>query len=126
MFEDYRHIINDLRHFVLFPKRYRQAPADCPPRCYPKEDPEGYRAWADYWRQVRIARYGMEHRVKESDYHWYVVTFKDGRKELAYLKYRTLFYKYADSKGAVCRGVLFTRPLRAVWVAHVKDISLAF
>lgn len=102
-------ILDDLRHVKLYRKQY--------------PTPQG--KGEDYWRDV-MHRYGnFEKKVQCGYYHWYVIEFKDGRKELAYLRVlqNGLF---SGMRSAVYRGLLFPHIITHVQFDAMKDISLAF
>ena len=103
------HTIKDLRYVKLYRKQY---PAE-------KGKSE------DYWRNV-VRRYGNAVKeIKCGYYHWYVIEFKDGRKELAYLRVlqNGLF---SGMRAAIYRGLLFPHIITHVQFDAMKDISLAF
>lgn len=114
-----RKIWQDLRYLTLFPKRYKGSPPDCP------ADRD---EWRKYWGRVsrKLARFTKE--VQSSDQHWRVITYKDGRKELAYIKVRTTFYVgMVNKRGQLCRGLsVFHRAVTPHQFAFIKSIRLAF
>lgn len=99
--------LQDIRHFKLFPKRYKTTQG---------KD-------ADYWRKVSREYGNFKKRVDGTGYHWYVITFKDGRKELAYFKIWRMVIPHG---GRLCRGIIFPRYWGTHQYEHVKDIRLAF
>ena len=99
--------IKDLRYLKLFHKRYKTTKGQS----------------EDYWRGVSKEYYNFKKRVDNSGYHWYVVTFKDGRKELAYFKVRRLVIPHG---GRLCRGFLLPRLWHVRDYEHTKHIRLAF
>ena len=113
LFEDiYYQIVNtihDLRYVKLYRKQY--------PVPQGKDD--------DYWRGV-MRRYGnFEKQLKGRYYRWHVIEFKDGRKELAYLRVlqNGLFSGMAS---AIYRGVLFPHRVTFPQFDAMKDIRVAF
>ena len=102
------HIFADLRYFTLFPRKY--------------DVPEGM--GEQYWRSVRRAYGNMEKRIQCCSYHWYVIEFKDGHKELAYL--RVLQNGILSGLApAIYRGFI-PRRISAKQFPNIKDIRLAF
>lgn len=103
------HTIEDMRYIKLYRKQY--------PVPQGKSD--------DYWRDV-VRRYGnVEKKIKCGFYHWYVIEFKDGRKELAYLRVlqNGLF---SGMRSAIYRGILFPHKVSHAQFDAMKDISVAF
>ena len=98
--------LRDLRHFRLFPKRYKTSKG---------------RSRA-YWSKVSRAYGNFTKRVASSDYHWYVITYKDGREELAYFR---MWYIVIPHKGRLCRGII-PHYWSVMQFEHTKDIRLAF
>lgn len=98
---------NDLRCAKLFPKWYKTSKGQS----------------ADYWHGVSRAYGNFKKRVDSSGYHWYIITFKDGRKELAFFK---VWYQVIPHGGRLCRGLLFPRYWSVTQYEHTKDIRLAF
>ena len=96
----------DLKYFKLFPKRYKTT----------------HYGDKDYWHKVSRDYGNFKKRVDYSYYHWYVITFKDGRKELAYFKVWRVVIPHG---GRLCRG-LIPRYFGITDYEHVKDIRLAF
>lgn len=92
----------DLRYLTLFPKDYGV--------------PQGKSA--EYWRKVSRDYGNRYKRVCACDYKWYVITFKDGRRELAYIT--------PNQKYHVLRRGIIPRRWRLTQFAHVKDMRLAF
>lgn len=78
---------------------------------------------ADYWHKVSRNYYNFEKRVDTCGWHWYVITFKDGRKELAYLKVHRAIIPHG---GRLCRGLIFPRYWGVDQYEHTKEITLAF
>lgn len=101
----------DLRYFRLFPKRYHTTQI------------EDYKTRCEYWSKVSRAYYNFKKRVDCSDYHWYVITYKDGHKELAYFKVWRIVIPHG---GTLRRGFLLPRYWTTINHEHVKDIRLAF
>ena len=96
----------DVRYLKLFPKRYKTTQGK------PSE----------YWLEVSRNYHNFHKRVDCSGYHWYVITFKDGRKELAYFKVWRVVFPHG---GRLCRG-LIPRYWDIRQYEHTKDIRLAF
>ena len=78
---------------------------------------------ADYWHKVAHNYYNLKKRVGCSSDHWYVITYKDGRKELAYLKVR---YSLRPHGGRLCRGVILPSYWGVTDFEHARNIELAF
>lgn len=100
----------DLKHIKLFRKRYKTTHID------------DYDARCAYWSKVSREYYNFTKRVDCSYYHWYVITYKDGRTELAYFKVWRIVIPHG---GRLCRG-LIPRYWGVTDYEHVKDIRLAF
>ena len=75
-----------------------------------------------YWGFVQRSYWNFKKRVDYSGYHWYVITFKDGRKELAYFR---VCKWVLPRQGRLCRG-LIPRHWAITQYERVKDIRLAF
>ena len=106
---DYNHIIGDLRHVTLFPRRY--------------DAPRGRSA--DWWRGV-MRRYAREEKRIESNGHgWYVIEYDDGHLETARLRVLQggLF---SGITPAIYRGAVIPRMMDFGTYAHIKDLRLAF
>ena len=108
--ERIKYIWNDLRCVTIFPKKYRR---------------EGTTQTEAYWRGV-IGRYNnMQKLLNSSDYHWRIIEYDDGHKELAYLRVLQgglLSGLYP----AIYRGVIIPRRVRYDTFSHVRRIRLAF
>lgn len=103
--------MQDICYFKLFPKRYKTTQiAD-------------RKAREVYWRKVGRAYGNFKKSVDCTDYHWYVITFKDGRKELAYFRIWRIVIPHG---GRLCRGIIFPRYWSPMQYEHVKEIRLAF
>ena len=103
------HTIEDLRYVKLYRKQY------------PVPQGKG----EEYWRDV-MRRYGNRMKeIRDGYYHWYVIEFKDGRKELAYLRvlHNGLFSGMCP---AIYRGLLFPHLVRHAQFDAMKEIRLAF
>ena len=100
----------DIRYFRLFHKRYKTTQiADYKERC-------------EYWDKVSSDYERFKEWVDDSEFHWYVITYKDGRKELAYFR---VWHLVIPQGGRLCRGLI----PRHFWITHyehIKDIRLAF
>ena len=101
----------DLRYLTLFPKRYGS--------------PQGLSA--DEWKVIIKEFSNLHKRMRSTGYRWYVITFKDGRKELSYLKVRTGGIYSSDyfRGGVLCRGII-PRRWHVTQYAHVESIRVAF
>lgn len=99
--------LQDIRHLKLFPKRYKTTKG----------------LSADEWREVWHRYNNFKKIVDCSDYHWYVITYKDGRKELAYLKVWRLVEPHG---GRLCRGMILPMLFSPTQYEHVEDIRIAF
>lgn len=113
LFEDiYYQLMNifaDLRHVKLYRKRY--------PVPQGKGD--------DYWRDV-MRRYGnLEKELRGRFFRWHVIEYKDGRKELAYLRVlqNGVFSGLAP---AIYRGILIPHRVTFPQFDAMKEIRLAF
>lgn len=103
------HTIEDMRYIKLYRKQY------------PVPQGKG----EDYWRDV-MRRYGnTEKRVKCSYYHWHVIEFKDGRKELAYLRVLQNGI-FSGMASAIYRGILIPHRITYPQFDAIKEIRLAF
>ena len=101
--------IDDLRYVKLYRKQYPV--------------PQGMSD--DYWRDV-MRRYGnFEKEIKGGYYRWYVIEFKDGRKELAYLRVLQNGI-FSGMRPAIYRGLLFPHRVTHAQFDAMKDISVAF
>ena len=105
--DELKYILQDLRHFKLFPKRYKTTTGKS----------------AGYWSHVHRAYGNFKKRVGNSGWHWYVVTYKDGRKELAYFRVWRFVLPHG---GRLCRGLIFPRYWSVRKYEHTKKIELAF
>ena len=105
--QEFKNVLADLRHFTLFPRKYSS----------PKMG-------ADYWREI-LRRYGnTEKRIESSDFRWYVIEYKDGHKELAYLRVLQNGF-FSGLAPAIYRG-LFPRRIDYVTFSNIDRIRLAF
>lgn len=96
----------DIRHLKI-PKRYKTTQGKP----------------AEYWSAIARDYYNFKKQVDNSGYHWYVITYKDGRTELAYFKVRRLVFPHG---GTLCRGLLIHRFWDIRKYEHTKSIRLAF
>ena len=103
----------DIRYLTLFPKR---CPAVSPPKDRNELIKAAFRSVGNLWR--------IKNRVDRSAYHWYIVTFKDGHKELTYLKSRYAWWGFKG--GVLYRGLIFPRRATYRWSDNVDSIRLAF
>ena len=102
-------ILGDLRHFTLFPGRHEKS----------------YGRGEDYWRS-EIRRYGnAEKRILCSDYRWYVIEFKDGKRELAYLRILQGGF-FSGLTPAIYRGVFIPRRIDYGTFSNIERIRFAF
>lgn len=105
-----RYFWSELRCIKLFPRRYGT---------------EGKPQTEAYWRGV-IGRYNnMMKLLNSSDYHWRIIEYDDGNKELAYLRVLQgglLSGLYP----AIYRGLIIPRRVRYDTFSHVRRIRLAF
>jgi len=109
MKNELRNIFSDLRYFTLRPRRIRIAP----------------RLGEDGWRE-ELRRYGnAEKRILSSDFRWYVLEFKDGKKELAYLRVLQGGLLSGLSP-AIYRGCIIPRRIDYVTFSGIGRIRLAF
>lgn len=107
--QEFKNFLSDLRYLTLFPRRYRTS---------------GRRP-ADYWHEVVRDYKNAEKLLDSSDFRWRVLEFKDGHKELAYLRVRQggFLSGYAS---AIYRGVVFPRRIDYPTFANIDRIRLAF
>lgn len=96
----------DLKYIRLFRKRYKTT----------------HYGDADYWHKVALDYNRFKKRVDNTDYRWYVVTYKDGRKELMYFKVWRIVIPHG---GRLCRGII-PRYFDMTDYEHITDIRLAF
>ena len=77
------------------------------------------------WRDI-VRRYSNEQKaISHSDYHWRIITYDDGRRELSYL--RVLRGGFASGKyPAIYRGVIIPRRISYARFAHITNIRFAF
>lgn len=104
-----KHIIEDLRHLTLFPRRYKA--------------PKGRSG--DWWREVMRRYANTEKRIESNYYHWYVIQYDDGHHETARLRVLQggLF---SGMTPAIYRGAVIPRMLDFGTYSHIKDMRLAF
>ena len=107
--DELKYILQDLRNFKLFPKRYKTTTGKS----------------AGYWSHVHRAYGNFKKRVGNSGWHWYVGTYKDGRKELAYLRVlqNGIFSGLAS---AIYRGILIPHRISFAQFDAMKNIRVAF
>lgn len=96
----------DLKYIRLFRKRYKTT----------------HYGDADYWHKVSKAYYKFKKEVDWHYSHWYVITYNDGHKELAYFRVWRIVIPHG---GRLCRG-LIPRYFGITDYEHIKDIRLAF
>lgn len=99
----------DLRYFTLFPKRY--------------DAPKGQSQ--EYWRNVTRSYGNMQKRIKWSYFRWYVITYDDGHKELAYIRVLCGGI-FSGLSPALYRGIIIPRMIDYSTFARIKDIKIAF
>lgn len=101
----------DLRYLTLFPKRYGT--------------PQGLSA--DDWHKLNREFGNLRKKMSGTDNRWYVITFKDGRKELSYIKVRSegIYHNDYVRGGVLCRGIIPRRWLVTEY-ANVAGIKIAF
>lgn len=71
-------------------------------------------------------RYGdMQKKILSSDFHWRIITYDDGHKELAYLRVLQggLF---SGMYPAIYRGLIIPHRIGHGTFSHIKNIRLAF
>ena len=101
---------SDLQYLTLFPKRYEGVP-NLPTKTYAK---------GRYWRKV-IRKYDDHTKwIERHVERWYVITYVDGHKELAFLRTLQLGISPAIYRGLIPRLLSFTQ------YANIKNIRLAF
>ena len=95
----------DILCLRLFRKRYRP--------------PDGM--GREYWGLV-VRRYGNSMKtIRASANHWRIITYDDGRRELAYMRVGR-----AGRYPALYRGLLFPRMVDYGTFAHILTLELAF
>lgn len=100
--EYYKSILHDIGCFTLFPRWVS-------PTSFTDFD-ERQR----YWSRMRKREGAIAKKVGGTYYHWWIITYEDGKEELAYL---------TQKKGLVKRGIIFRRRI-PYWA--IKDIRIAF
>ena len=107
--EEIKNYLADLRHFKLFPRRYKT--------------PQGRPL--SYWTEVS-RRYGNTMKaINGCDYHWRIITYDDGRRELAYLRVLQDGL-LSGAYPSIYKGIVIPRRISYGTFAHIKDIRLAF
>lgn len=102
-------ILGDLRYFTLTPGRHEKE----------------YGRGEDYWRS-EIRRYGnAEKRIQCSDIRWYVLEFKDGKRELAYLRVLQGGF-FSGLTPAIYRGCIIPRRIDFGTFSNIERIRFAF
>lgn len=78
-----------------------------------------------YWQGVMRRYSNTQKELSSTDYRWRIITYDDGRRELAYLKERAggLF---TGRYPAIYRGIIIPRMIDYGTYAHIKKITLAF
>lgn len=103
------YIIEDIKHLTLFPQRYNA----------PKGRDE------KYWRGVSRSYGNCQKALETSDYRWRMIEYRDGHKELAYL--RVLHGGILSGMyPAIYRGLIIPRRIGIGTFANIKEITLAF
>lgn len=103
-------LVGDLRYFRLFPRGKHP---------YPKLSRQE--------RADKVREYNnFRHKMTSSCYHWYVLTYLDGKRELAYLKVHFGLFYYETRNGCLRRGLFFSRMWGLEDYMKLKDIRLAF
>lgn len=97
----------DIRHARLFPLRYGTTMGKT----------------QEYWAKVAREHGNFKKRVDVTRYRWWVITYRDGRQELAYFRVRRAVNPHG---GRLCRGIIFPRIWSVADHEHTKDIRLAF
>lgn len=107
--QEFKNMLADLRYLTIFPRKYRAS---------------GVRP-ADYWNTVVKEYKNTEKLLESSDFRWRVLEFKDGHKELAYL--RVLQGGLLSGQAsAIYRGLVFPRRVDYPTFAEIDLIRLAF
>ena len=109
MFEKYDYILDDLRHFTLFPRSYGAVQGRS----------------AEYWSAVSRRYSQAMARVDSTDWRWHVIQYKDGREELAYLRVLSNGF-LSGRRPALYRGIVIPRRIELGTFDHIKEIRLAF
>ena len=73
-----------------------------------------------------MRRYGnYEKEIESSGYRWRVISYDDGRKELAYLRVLSGGI-FTGRYPAIYRGIIIPKMITYQVFSHIKDIRLAF
>ena len=107
--QQFKRILADLRYLTLLPARYRAH----------------VKKGADYWHDVVKDYKNTEKVLLSSDFRWRILEFKDGHRELAYIRVLQggFFSGYAS---AIYRGLLIPRRIDYPTFDHIERILLAF
>lgn len=108
-FEGLKYFLHDLRHLSLIPRRY--------------DAPRGM--GEEYWRGVGRRYRNAEKEVSCSDCRLYVITYDDGRRELAYVR-SLKGGLFSGMTSALYRGILIPRRIRTSTFSRVAGIEPAF
>lgn len=99
-----REFASAVRYLTLFPKNY--------------VTPQGLSSWGEV-----VKEYGnTKKKIRCSRYHWRVITYKDGHKELTYLRVKS----YAGSVASIYRGLLIPKVITYGTFANIDNIEIAF
>jgi hypothetical protein len=104
-----KHYWADLRCFTIFGRRYQAA----------QGQPFAY------WDKVRRDYGLMQKRIADSDLRWRIITYDDGREELAYLRVLSGGI-FSGIYPAIYRGILIPRRVTTETYSRIKSIRLAF
>ena len=109
--EQIGYILSDLRYLRIFPRRYSKRA---------RED------WREVsWGEV-MRRYGNTQKdILNSGIRWRVITYDDGRKELAYLRVLQGGL-LTGAYPAIYRGIIIPRRIDYPTFSHIRNIRLAF
>lgn len=107
--EYFLYCLADLRCLFVLPKRYKT----------PIGKPLSY--WMDVSR-----RYGnMMKKLDGCDYRWHIISYDDGRRELAYLRVLQDGF-FSGACPSIYKGMVIPRRIGYGTFSHIKDIRLAF
>lgn len=107
--EELSYRLADLRCLFVLPKRYKT----------PQGKPLSY--WTDVSR-----RYGNTMKaINGCDYRWYIVSYDDHRRELAYLRVLKDGF-FSGAYQSIYKGIVIPRRIGYGTFAHITDIRLAF
>lgn len=78
-----------------------------------------------YWHKVAREYRNTEKRVQSTRFRWYVLTYRDKHKELAYLRVLSGGF-FSGEAPALYRGIIIPHRINLVHYSFIKSIRLAF